>query len=164
MNNFLCKRKVIEMQKPEPDHTSCQLCRNWLKGSKILPLIAKRSRRQRCRGIKVSVWQVHKVVARGGVYKSASVGILFVTQASIFAEIVHVSKLSPDQCHSEHWFRYILEMGLGGDRGQKEEDELERKHSSRQAVICRKISGVSLKGTPVLNFAWDHVHALMCWL
>lgn len=92
-------------------------------------------------------------MARGGVYKSASVGILFVTQASTFAEIVHVSKLSPDQCHSEHWFRYILEMGLGGDRGQKEEDEPERKHSSRQAVICRKISGVSLKGTPVLNFA-----------
>jgi hypothetical protein len=28
----------------------------------------------------------------------------------------------------------------------------ERKHSSRQAMICRNISGVSLQSTPVLNF------------
>lgn len=101
----------------------------------------------------MSVRQVHKAAARGGIYKSASAGVLSESWTSTFAEIVRLFKLYPDYCHSEHWFHYILGMGLGGDRGQKEEDEPERKHSSRQAAICRKISGVSLKGTPVLNFA-----------
>lgn len=96
--------------------------------------------------------QVHESVARGDVYKSTSVGILLVTLASTFAEIVRLFKRLAEYLRSEHWFSYILGIGLGGDRG-KEEDRPERKHSSRQAAICRNVSGVSLKGTPVLNFA-----------
>lgn len=103
--------------------------------------------------------EVRKVVASGGIYKSTSASILFVVCVSTFAETFRLFKLCPDYCHIEHWFCYILGMGLGGDRGQKEEYELERKHSSRQAAICRKISGVSLKGTPVLNLL-ETMHTL----
>jgi hypothetical protein len=64
--------------------------------------------------------QVHESVAHGGVYKSTSVGILFVMWASTFAEIFHLFKLSAEYLPSEHWFPYILGMGLGGDRGKEE--------------------------------------------